>query len=99
MNGFFISAIASLVGSAGAFMILRYLFSERIRQWSAYNEKWQALQSVIVCAHVGPLTPPAPRVDDSFFQKAKGLPLIILIRVSPFPPWVYSNSFFAVSEH
>jgi len=27
--------------------------------------------------------------------KAKGLPLIILIRVSPFPPWVYSNSLFA----
>jgi len=26
---------------------------------------------------------------------SKGLPLIILIRVSPFPPWVYSNSFFA----
>ncbi|KAG6855104.1 Tlg2-vesicle protein [Blastosporella zonata] len=27
--------------------------------------------------------------------QAKGLPLIILIRVSPFPPWVYSNSLFA----
>jgi len=27
--------------------------------------------------------------------KAKGLPLIILIRVSPLPPWVYSNSLFA----
>jgi len=27
--------------------------------------------------------------------KAKGLPLIILIRVSPIPPWVYSNSLFA----
>ncbi|KAK0190993.1 hypothetical protein F5146DRAFT_579775 [Armillaria mellea] len=27
--------------------------------------------------------------------RAKGLPLIILIRVSPFPPWVYSNSLFA----
>ncbi|KAF9006474.1 Golgi apparatus membrane protein TVP38 [Cyathus striatus] len=30
--------------------------------------------------------------------KAKGLPLIILIRVSPFPPWVYSNSLFASIE-
>ncbi|KJA29964.1 hypothetical protein HYPSUDRAFT_32005 [Hypholoma sublateritium FD-334 SS-4] len=29
---------------------------------------------------------------------AKGLPLIILIRVSPFPPWVYSNSLFASIE-
>jgi len=26
---------------------------------------------------------------------AKGLPLIILIRISPFPPWSYSNSLFA----
>jgi len=26
---------------------------------------------------------------------AKGLPLIILVRLSPFPPWVYSNSLFA----
>ncbi|KAF8192494.1 Golgi apparatus membrane protein TVP38 [Pholiota molesta] len=30
--------------------------------------------------------------------KAKGLSLIILIRVSPFPPWVYSNSLFASIE-
>ena len=30
--------------------------------------------------------------------RAKGLPLIILIRVSPFPPWVYSNSLFASIE-
>ncbi|KAI0321817.1 Golgi apparatus membrane protein TVP38 [Amylostereum chailletii] len=26
---------------------------------------------------------------------AKGLPLMVLIRLSPFPPWVYSNSLFA----
>jgi len=26
---------------------------------------------------------------------AKGLPLIILIRISPLPPWVYSNALFA----
>jgi len=26
---------------------------------------------------------------------AKGLPLIILIRISPFPPWSYSNALFA----
>ncbi|KAJ7179900.1 hypothetical protein C8R43DRAFT_971000 [Mycena crocata] len=26
---------------------------------------------------------------------AKGLPLIILIRMSPFPPWVYANTLFA----
>ncbi|KAF8631604.1 hypothetical protein AX15_002352 [Amanita polypyramis BW_CC] len=30
--------------------------------------------------------------------RAKGLPLMILIRVSPFPPWVYSNALFASIE-
>jgi len=30
--------------------------------------------------------------------RTKGLPLIVLIRVSPFPPWVYSNSLFASIE-
>ncbi|KAF6762709.1 Golgi apparatus membrane protein TVP38 [Ephemerocybe angulata] len=30
--------------------------------------------------------------------RAKGLPLMILIRVSPFPPWVYANSLFASIE-
>ena len=30
--------------------------------------------------------------------ETKGLGLIILIRVSPFPPWVYSNTLFAVSR-
>ncbi|KAF8974212.1 Golgi apparatus membrane protein TVP38 [Flammula alnicola] len=29
---------------------------------------------------------------------AKGLPLVVLIRISPFPPWVYSNSLFASIE-
>jgi len=29
---------------------------------------------------------------------ARGLPLIILIRISSFPPWVYSNSLFASIE-
>lgn len=29
-------------------------------------------------------------------QAAKGLPLIILIRMSPFPPYVYSQALFAV---
>lgn len=77
MKGFFISSTASLVGSAGAFIMLRCLLSERIHQWSTHNQKWQALEAVI---------------------KAQGIPLIILIRVSPFPPWVYSNSFFASVE-
>ncbi|KAJ3573883.1 hypothetical protein NP233_g2150 [Leucocoprinus birnbaumii] len=76
-KGFLISAIASLLGSALVFVVLRYIFRERIQQWAEQNKKWQALEAVI---------------------KAKGLPLIILIRISPFPPWVYANAFFASIE-
>jgi len=74
LTGFFISGPASIIGSALAFIVLRFLFRERLHAWSSKNEKWQALESVV---------------------KTKGLPLIVLIRVSPFPPWVYSNSLFA----
>ena len=57
MKGFFISALASLVGSAGAFIMLRCLLSERIRQWSAHNDKWQALEAVVVSPHtISPIT-------------------------------------------
>ncbi|KAJ3910181.1 Golgi apparatus membrane protein TVP38 [Lentinula edodes] len=75
--GFLIAAIASIVGSASSFSVLRLLFSSRLRQWSMKNDKFMALESVV---------------------KEKGLPLIILIRISPFPPWVYSNSLFASIE-
>jgi len=74
IQGFFLNATASLLGSALTFVILRHLFSERLNRWSSQNQNWQALESVV---------------------KEKGLPLIILIRISPFPPWVYSNSLFA----
>ena len=50
MNGFWISAAASLFGSSFAFVMLRYIFSKRLRRWSASNEKWQALQAVAVCS-------------------------------------------------
>jgi len=74
MQGFFISATASLLGSALVFVVLRRLFSKRLNAWSSQNQNWQALESVV---------------------NAKGLPLMILIRISPFPPWVYSNALFA----
>ncbi|TFK76004.1 Golgi apparatus membrane protein TVP38 [Pluteus cervinus] len=74
MKGFLISFPASIVGAATSFVFLRIVFRERLRGWSAKNEKWQALEAVV---------------------REKGLPLIILIRISPFPPWVYSNSLFA----
>ncbi|OSD04339.1 Golgi apparatus membrane protein TVP38 [Trametes coccinea BRFM310] len=74
MKGFPIAAAGSLFGSAFTFIVLRLLFSRRLRKWSESNEKWQALETVIA---------------------TKGLPLIVLIRASPFPPWVYSNTLFA----
>ncbi|KAF9482492.1 Golgi apparatus membrane protein TVP38 [Pholiota conissans] len=77
MEGFFISAAGSLIGSALVFMILRLVFSKKLHTWSSQNQKWQALESVVT---------------------SKGLLLIILIRISPFPPWVYSNSLFASIE-
>ncbi|TFK55767.1 hypothetical protein OE88DRAFT_1652234 [Heliocybe sulcata] len=77
MTGLAIAVPVSIVGSAIVFLVLRFLFANRLRQWSASNEKWQALEAVI---------------------KSKGLPLIILIRLSPFPPWVYSNALFASIE-
>ncbi|KAN0097351.1 hypothetical protein V8E55_001797 [Tylopilus felleus] len=77
MQGFIPAAISTVGGSALVFVLLRSLFSNRLRKWTAANEKWGALEAVI---------------------RARGLPLIILIRISPFPPWVYSNSLFAGIE-
>ncbi|KZT24446.1 Golgi apparatus membrane protein TVP38 [Neolentinus lepideus HHB14362 ss-1] len=77
MNGLAIAVFVSIFGSAIVFAVLRFLFANRLRHWSASNERWQALEAVIM---------------------SKGLPLIILIRLSPFPPWVYSNALFASIE-
>ena len=94
MNGFFISSTASVVGSAIAFVVLRAVLKKRLQQLSSSNEKWGALESVVV----SPWSALFSRAKSRFVgQKAKGLPLIILVRVSPFPPWVYSNALFAVS--
>jgi uncharacterized membrane protein YdjX (TVP38/TMEM64 family) len=48
MNGFFISGAASILGSAISFTVLRLLFRKRLHAWSSENEKWQALESVVV---------------------------------------------------
>jgi hypothetical protein len=48
--------------------------------------------------HTSPIQTDTLSFRCSLVQKAKGLPLIILIRISPFPPWVYSNTLFAVGE-
>ncbi|KAF8639453.1 hypothetical protein AX16_010308 [Volvariella volvacea WC 439] len=77
IKGFFIALPASVIGAAIVFSVLRLVFKSRLRNWSAKNDKWQALEAVV---------------------REKGLLLIILIRISPFPPWVYSNSLFASIE-
>jgi len=74
MKGFYLALAGSVLGSATTFVVLRFLFSKRLRKWSATSDKWTALETVV---------------------KAKGLPLVILIRLSPMPPWVYANTLFA----
>jgi len=74
MKGFYIALAGSVLGASVAFVVLRFLFAKRLREWSATNDKWTALETVV---------------------KSKGLPLVILIRVSPLPPWVYANTLFA----
>jgi uncharacterized membrane protein YdjX (TVP38/TMEM64 family) len=48
MKGFYLAAAASLIGSALVFVILRFLFAKRLRAWTSKNEKWTALETVIV---------------------------------------------------
>ncbi|KAL6309559.1 Golgi apparatus membrane protein TVP38 [Sparassis latifolia] len=74
MKGFYIAAGGSLAGACFAFAVLRLLFRERLRRWSASNQKWIALETVV---------------------GAKGLPLITLVRASPFPPWGWAHAMFA----
>jgi uncharacterized membrane protein YdjX (TVP38/TMEM64 family) len=49
LKGFAIISVASLVGSALVFIVLRLAFGPRLRRWSADNPKWQALETVVVC--------------------------------------------------
>lgn len=48
MKGFFVAAGGTFSGSAVTFVVLRWLFSKRLRKWVATNEKWQALEEVVV---------------------------------------------------
>ncbi|KAG8900773.1 Tlg2-vesicle protein [Tulasnella sp. 403] len=77
VQGWFVAAAGAIAGAAASFIVLRLVFTKRIRSWSKTNRKWTALENVI---------------------RARGLPLIILIRLSPFPPWVYANLLFASIE-
>ena len=56
MNGFYLALVGSILGAAVAFVVLRFLFSERLRKWSATNDKWTALETVVVgtrSGHIG----------------------------------------------
>ena len=48
MKGFYLAAFGSVFGAAVAFVVLRWMFSARLRKISSQNEKWQALEAVIV---------------------------------------------------
>ena len=48
MHGFIPAAISTVGGSALVFVVLRSLFSDRLRTWTTTNEKWGALEAVIV---------------------------------------------------
>jgi uncharacterized membrane protein YdjX (TVP38/TMEM64 family) len=48
MKGFFIGLAGTILGATTAFVVLRFLFSKRLRKWSATNDKWTALEAVVV---------------------------------------------------
>ena len=48
MKGFYVGLAGSVLGSSLVFLILRFLFSKRLRKWSATNDKWTALEAVVV---------------------------------------------------
>lgn len=95
MKGFAVAAIGSSIGSALVFLIFRFLFSTRVRHWSSENKQWQALESVVVCWEMLAIF---MFLLTYVFQRDKGLPLVILIRMSPIPTWMWSNVLFSVEQ-
>lgn len=45
----YLAAPGTLVGAGTSFVVLRYIGRRKIRHWTSQNEKWQALESVVVC--------------------------------------------------
>ncbi|ORY28780.1 hypothetical protein BCR39DRAFT_533830 [Naematelia encephala] len=72
--GAMIAVLASMSGSAFAFLSIRSFFLHWIRKYS--NPKWEAFANVM---------------------RAKGLPLVIMIRYCPLP-WAMGNGLFASIE-
>lgn len=56
MRGFPLAACGTLLGASICFVVLRFLFSRRLHEWSASNEKWQALETVVVRLHGSVIT-------------------------------------------
>ena len=48
LKGFAIVGPGAIVGSAIVFVVLRLVFRKRVRRWTSENEKWMALEAVIV---------------------------------------------------
>ena len=48
MKGFYLGLAGSVLGATVSFVVLRFLFSKRLRKWSATNDKWTALETVVV---------------------------------------------------
>lgn len=48
LKGFAIVGPGAIVGSAIVFVVLRLIFRKRVRRWTSENEKWMALEAVIV---------------------------------------------------
>jgi len=47
VRGWLIAAPLAILGSTISFIILRYLFSHRVRKWTTSNEKWTAMEDVV----------------------------------------------------
>ena len=53
MKGFYLGLAGSVLGAAVSFVVLRFLFARRLRKWSATNDKWTALETVVVSGFPG----------------------------------------------
>lgn len=84
LQGILYAGSGTLLGAAVVFIVLRLTFKERLRALSKGNQKWQALETVVV----GRSPVSALEASHPVTQSVKGLPLIILIRMSAFPPYV-----------
>lgn len=53
MKGFFLALAGTVLGATATFVVLRFLFSKRLRRWAVTNDKWTALETVVVSVRSG----------------------------------------------